>query len=146
MQRLWWGQCFSPGAKRHMNTNFMLWFKSRWPWDKRLVVPGLTGPKSLCVCLETQEILIFPLVNRRVVPALSRLSKSLCVQSLCAFFLPYYRPNEKISRRTNFGGRMVRMRASMTVSKCSLPQRASTSLSFQKGVRSFGLAHLSVPL
>ena len=32
---------------------------------------------------------LFPLVNRRVVPGLSRLSKSLCVQSLCAFFLPY---------------------------------------------------------
>ena len=30
-----------------------------------------------------------PLVNRWVVPGLSRLSKSLCVQSLCAFFLPY---------------------------------------------------------
>ena len=33
---------------------------SRWLWDKRLVVPGLTGPKSLCVRLETQEIYIFP--------------------------------------------------------------------------------------
>ena len=32
---------------------------------------------------------LFPLVNRRVVPGLSRLSKSLCVQSLCAFLLPY---------------------------------------------------------
>ena len=31
---------------------------------------------------------LFPLVKRRVVPGLSRLSKSLCVQSLCAFFLP----------------------------------------------------------
>ena len=31
---------------------------------------------------------LFALVNRRVVPGLSRLSKSLCVQSLCAFFLP----------------------------------------------------------
>ena len=31
----------------------------------------------------------FPLVNRRVVPGLSRLStKSLCVQSLCAFSCP----------------------------------------------------------
>ena len=30
----------------------------------------------------------FPLVNRRVVPGLSRLSKSLCVQMLCTFFLP----------------------------------------------------------
>ena len=28
---------------------------------------------------------LFPLVNRRVVPSLSRLSRSLCVQSLCAF-------------------------------------------------------------
>ena len=32
---------------------------------------------------------LFPLVNRWVVPGLSRLSKSLCVQSLCAFLLPY---------------------------------------------------------
>ena len=36
--------------------NFLLWLTPRWPWDKRLVVPGLTGPKSLCVRLETQEI------------------------------------------------------------------------------------------
>ena len=35
---------------------------------------------------------LFPLVNRRVVPGLSRLSKSLCVQSLCAFLLPYKTP------------------------------------------------------
>ena len=42
--------------KRHININFLLWLTSRWPWDKRLVVPGLTGPKSLCVRLETQEI------------------------------------------------------------------------------------------
>ena len=44
------------GEKRHININFLLWLMSRWPWDKRLVVPGLTGPKSLCVRLETQEI------------------------------------------------------------------------------------------
>ena len=42
--------------KRHININFLLWLTSRWPWDKWLVVPGLTGPKSLCVRLETQEI------------------------------------------------------------------------------------------
>ena len=45
-----------PGEKRHININFLLWLTSRWPWDKRLVVPELTGPKSLCVRLETQEI------------------------------------------------------------------------------------------
>ena len=44
------------GEKRHININFLLWLTSRWPWDKRVVVPGLTGPKSLCVRLETQEI------------------------------------------------------------------------------------------
>ena len=44
------------GEKRHININFLLWLTSRRPWDKRLVVPGLTGPKSLCVRLETQEI------------------------------------------------------------------------------------------
>ena len=46
----------NPGEKRHININFLLWLTSRWPWDKRLVVPRLTGPKSLCVRLETQEI------------------------------------------------------------------------------------------
>ena len=45
-----------PGEKRHININFLLWLTSRWPWDKRLVVPELTGPKSSCVRLETQEI------------------------------------------------------------------------------------------
>ena len=49
-----------PGEKRHININFLLWLTSRWPWDKRVVVPGLTGPKSLCVRLETQEIQTFP--------------------------------------------------------------------------------------
>ena len=46
----------TPGEKRHININFLLWLTSKWPWDKRLVVPELTGPKSLCVRLETQEI------------------------------------------------------------------------------------------
>ena len=41
---------------RHININFLLWLTSRWPWDKRLVVPGLTGPKSLCVRLKKKEI------------------------------------------------------------------------------------------
>ena len=41
---------------------------------------------------------LFPLVNRRVVPGLSRLSKSLCVQSLCAFFLPHYLRRLRSSR------------------------------------------------
>ena len=58
-----------PGEKRHININFLLRLTSRRPWDKRLVVPGLTGPKSLCVRLETQEYKLFPMVNRRVVPA-----------------------------------------------------------------------------
>ena len=80
---------YIPGEKRHINIIFLLWLTSRWPWDKRLVAPGLTGPKSLCVHLETQENKHFLQVNRRVVPGLSGLSKSLCVQSLCAFFLPY---------------------------------------------------------
>ena len=52
--RPFWG--YLSGKKRHININFWLWLTSRWPWDKRLVVPGLTGQKSLCVCLETQEI------------------------------------------------------------------------------------------
>ena len=55
------GSGIFPGRrKRHININIFLWITSRWPWDKRLVVPGLTGPKSLCVRLETQEIYIFP--------------------------------------------------------------------------------------
>ena len=65
-------------------------FKEVRVFKERLVVPGLTGPKSLCVRLETQEIQKpFPLVNRRVVPGLSRLSQRLCVQSLCAFRYNY---------------------------------------------------------
>ena len=51
-----WGVLFETKKKRHININFLLWLTSRWPWDKRLVVPGLTGPKSLCVRIETQEI------------------------------------------------------------------------------------------
>ena len=43
---------------------------------------------------------LFPRVNRRVVPGLSRLSKSLCVQSLCAFFLPYLRQEKRAQRLT----------------------------------------------
>ena len=49
-----------PGEKRHINIDFFLSLRFRWPWDTRLVVPGLTGPKSLCVRLETQEIQTFP--------------------------------------------------------------------------------------
>ena len=30
----------------YININFLLWLTSRWPWNKRLVVPGLTGPKK----------------------------------------------------------------------------------------------------
>ena len=69
--------------KRQININFLLWLKSRWPWDKRLVAPGLTGPKR-----KHRKYKLFPLVNRRVVPGFSRLSKSLRVQSVCAFLLP----------------------------------------------------------
>ena len=46
----------NPREKWHININFLLWLTSRWPWDKRLVVPGLTGPKSLCFRLKAQEI------------------------------------------------------------------------------------------
>ena len=42
--------------------------------------------KFMCSPKKHRKYKLFPLVNRRVVPALSRLSKSLCVQSLCAFF------------------------------------------------------------
>ena len=35
-----------PGEKRHININFLLWLTSGWPWDKPLVVPGLTGLKK----------------------------------------------------------------------------------------------------
>ena len=46
--------------KRHININFLFWLTSRWPWDKRLVVPELTGPKSLCVRLETSCAFFLP--------------------------------------------------------------------------------------
>ena len=45
--------------------------------------------KFMCSPRNTAKKKLFPPVNRRVVPGLSRLSKSSCVQSLCAFFLPY---------------------------------------------------------
>ena len=78
-----------PREKRHININFLLWLTSRWPWDKRLVVPGVNRAKKFYVfASKHRKYKLFPLVNRRVVPGLSRLSKSLCVQSLCAFFLP----------------------------------------------------------
>ena len=86
-----WQSGNHPGEKRHININILLWLTFRWPWDKRLVVPGLTGSKFEKVYVFTskhRKYKLFPLVNRRVVPGLSRLSKSLCVQSLCVFFLP----------------------------------------------------------
>ena len=53
---LWQPGVYNDTKERHVNINFLLWLTSRCPWDKRLVVPGLTGPKSLCVRLETQDI------------------------------------------------------------------------------------------
>ena len=44
--------------------------------------------KFMCSPRNTGNINFFPLVNQRVVPGLSRLSKSLCVQGLCAFSCP----------------------------------------------------------
>ena len=88
------GDNFDPREKRHININFLLWLTSRWPWDKRLVVPGLTGPKSYVLASKHRKYKLVPLVNRRVVPGLSRLSKSLCVQTLCAFSLPYLKEEE----------------------------------------------------
>ena len=38
--RFSFSQAKNPGEKRHMNINFLIWLTSRWPWDKRLVVPG----------------------------------------------------------------------------------------------------------
>ena len=49
-----------PGVKRHININFLLWLTSRWPWDKQLVVPGLTGPKRfMCSPRNTGNINFF---------------------------------------------------------------------------------------
>ena len=68
---------------RHIDINILLWC----PVD-----PGttgqLTGQKCLCVLLRNQKNKRFLLVNRLVVPGLTAFSKSLCVKSLCAFFLP----------------------------------------------------------
>ena len=47
------------------------------------------GQKVYVFASKHRKYKLFPLVIRRVVPGLSRLSKSLYVQSLCAFFLPY---------------------------------------------------------
>ena len=46
------------------------------------------GQKVYVFASKHRKYKLFPLVNRRVVPGLSRLSKSWCVQSLCAFLLP----------------------------------------------------------
>ena len=59
--------------------------------------------KFMCSSRNTGNIKLFPLVNRRVVPGLSRFSKSLCVQSLCAFFLPYYQVTYPVKQ--GFGGK-----------------------------------------
>ena len=47
--------------------------------------------------LKHRKYKLFPLVNWRAVPGLSRLSKTLCVQGLCAFLLPYAK-KEKLFR------------------------------------------------
>ena len=39
---------------------------------------------------------LLPLVNLQVVPGLSRLSKSLCIQNLCAFFLALRRGETRL--------------------------------------------------
>ena len=75
-----------PGEKKHINMNFLLWLTSRWPGTNG--VPGLTGPKVYVFASKHRKYKLLPLVNRRVVPALFRLSKSLAVQSLCAFSCP----------------------------------------------------------
>ena len=51
--------------------------------------PRVSWAKKFMFASKHRKYKLFPLVNRWVVPGLSRLSKSLCVQSLCAFFLPY---------------------------------------------------------
>ena len=71
--------------KAHKHKLFVLVNVQR-PWDKRLVVPGLTGPKSLCVRLETQEIYTFPSGQPagcpRVVPTFK---KFMCSKFMCLF-------------------------------------------------------------
>ena len=79
---------FFRGGERHININFLLWLTSRWPWDKRLVVPGLTGQKVYAFASKRRKYKLFPLVNRRVVPTF----RSLCVQSLCAFSFLIFGP------------------------------------------------------
>ena len=58
----WWPPLLLLSSQRKVNGGHQalreksmvatLWLMSRWHWDKRLVVRGLTGPKSLCVRLE----------------------------------------------------------------------------------------------
>ena len=77
------------GEARHININFLLWSTSRWPWDKHLVVPGLTGSKKFMCSPRNPGNINFSLwLTGGLSQNVSRLSKSLCVQSLCAFFLP----------------------------------------------------------
>ena len=79
------------GEKRHININFLLWLTSRWPWDKRLVVPGLTGPKSFCVASKHRKYKFFLWLTGRLSQGCPDFQKVYVFQSLCAFFLPYKR-------------------------------------------------------
>ena len=80
-----------PGEKRHININFLLWLTSRWPWDKRLVVPGLTGPKVYVFASKHRKYKLFPPVNRRVVPGLSpTFKKYMCSKFMCLFLVSIF--------------------------------------------------------
>ena len=79
----------SPGEKRpHKNKLYAL-VNVQMALRQTTGCPRVNRAKKFtCSPRDTGNINFCPLVNRRVVPGLSRPSKSLCVQSLCAFFLP----------------------------------------------------------
>ena len=66
--------------------NFLLWLASRWLWDKRLVVPELTGPKSfMCSPRNTGNINVSLWLTGgcpRVVPTFK---KFMCSKFMCLF-------------------------------------------------------------
>ena len=83
-----WGGSEVPGQKRHININFLLWLTSQMALGQTAGCPWVNrGQKVYVFASKHRKYKLFPLVNRRVVPGCPTF-KCLCVQSLCAFFLP----------------------------------------------------------
>ena len=81
-------QRYSGRKKAHQHKLFVL-VNVQMALGQTAGCPRVNRAKKFMFALKHRKYKFFSLVNRRVVPGLSRLStKSLCVQSLYAFFLP----------------------------------------------------------